>query len=442
MKKEENGFEEKTGMVTSEIHVLKKEGRGSTSLLLVVGVVMRVLCFLYTRSFLEKRPELTSPLVSYRRLQDGVAMFKNDISPYEGDLFHYQPLLLRVFSLIDVSDSTLFTIFTALDCITATLLSISAGYYAKESGSDRPEYISTLVLKCYLWNPVTIACSAVLSISVLHNVLIAVLVYFFCSDSAPKIQETEVSFRCFLNGFLLPCVAVISVCTSVAIYPVIIIASALLRFTSARERMLALSGLTVGVATMVFLNWLLNDMNWNFLEDTYGFILRADDLTPNVGLFWYFFIQVFEHFRTFYLAIFQINLLVYVVPLLLSLRKDAHLHLVISLLLVAVFSSYPTLNDASTYLALLPMFEKYKKHLRYTLVTGCTIVTCVVLMPVMWHMWIIVGSGNANFYFAVTLIYNVAQIYLMIDLMFAYFRNEADGATASMITPKTNFVLH
>ncbi|VDO22151.1 unnamed protein product [Haemonchus placei] len=153
-------------------------------------------------------------------------------------------------------------------------------------------------------------------------------------------------------------------------------------------------------------------MNWDFIDDTYGFILRVDDLTPNVGLVWYFFTQVFEHFRTFYLMVFQINLLVYVIPLLLGLRKDAHLHFVISLLLVAVFSSYPTLNDASVYMALLPMLEKYRKYPRYTLTVAGTIVTCVILMPVMWHMWIVAGSGNANFYFAVTLIYNVAQVRL------------------------------
>ncbi|KJH51695.1 GPI transamidase subunit PIG-U [Dictyocaulus viviparus] len=211
------------------------------------------------------------------------------------------------------------------------------------------------------------------------------------------------------RGLLLPCVLVLSLCISLSIYPVIIAASVLLRFSSLHQRIFTLFCLTSGFVAMLIFNWFLNNMNWNFLDDTYGFILRVDDLTPNVGLFWYFFTQVFEHFRVFYLVVFQINLLVYVVPLLLSLRKDAYLHLVISLLLMAVFSSYPTLNDASTYLALLPMLDKYWKYPRYTLVVSCTIVTCVVLMPVMWHIWIVVGSGNANFYFAVTLIYNIAQ---------------------------------
>ncbi|KIH56523.1 GPI transamidase subunit PIG-U [Ancylostoma duodenale] len=346
----------------------------------MIGVAMRVLCFIYARPFLMKRAELTSPLVSYRRLKDGVAMYKDGVSPYEGDLFHFQPFLLRLFSLVNVSEEVMFALFVAVECLTAMLLSISAGRYASENGSSHAEHIAQMVLKCYLLNPITAACSAVLSISVLHNFIAAAIVYFFSI------------------GLLFPCVALLSVSASLSLYPVVILASVLLRFPSLQERLQAVGGLAVGFTLMVLLNWLLNGMNWSFIEDTYGFILKVDDLTPNVGLVWYFFTQVFEHFRAFYLAVFQINLLVYVVPLLLNPR--------------------------------------------YTLVVGGAIVTCIVLMPVMWHMWIVAGSGNANFYFAVTLIYNVAQIYLMIDLMFAYFRREADEISASLVTPKTNFVLH
>lgn len=48
--------------------------------------------------------------------------------------------------------------------------------------------------------------------------------------------------------------------------------------------------------------------------------LDVRDLTPNVGIFWYFFIEVFDHFRPFFLWVFQINILVYLVPLSLTLR--------------------------------------------------------------------------------------------------------------------------
>ena len=31
------------------------------------------------------------------------------------------------------------------------------------------------------------------------------------------------------------------------------------------------------------------------------------DLTPNVGLSWYFFTEMFDHFRTFFTGIFQVG---------------------------------------------------------------------------------------------------------------------------------------
>ncbi|XGW24769.1 hypothetical protein V3C99_006324 [Haemonchus contortus] len=391
---------------------------------LVIGITLRVLCYIYMQPFLLKRAELTSPQVSYRRLQDGIAMYRDEISPYQGDLFHFQPLLLRLFSFVDLSEKTTFAMYVLFDSLTALLLSVSARLYAEENGSADSQHVLRTVFKCYFLNPIPVASVAVLSLSVIHNLIIAGIVYFFCS------------------GLIVPCIMLLCVSASLSIYPIIIVAPILIRFPYLQERLLTIGGLLLGFVIMLITSWVSNHMNWDFIDDTYGFILRVDDLTPNVGLVWYFFTQVFEHFRTFYLMVFQINLLVYVIPLLLGLRKDAHLHLVISLLLVAVFSSYPTLNDASVYMALLPMLEKYRKYPRYTLTVAGTIVTCVILMPVMWHMWIVAGSGNANFYFAVTLIYNVAQVYIMIDLMFAYFRKEVGEISASLFTSKTNFILH
>lgn len=43
--------------------------------------------------------------------------------------------------------------------------------------------------------------------------------------------------------------------------------------------------------------------------------LTVPDLTPNIGLFWYFFTEAFEHFRIFFLCVFQINAFIYVLPL-------------------------------------------------------------------------------------------------------------------------------
>lgn len=39
--------------------------------------------------------------------------------------------------------------------------------------------------------------------------------------------------------------------------------------------------------------------------------LQLTDLSPNVGLWWYFFIEMFDHFRPFFLAIFSVCFISY-----------------------------------------------------------------------------------------------------------------------------------
>lgn len=36
--------------------------------------------------------------------------------------------------------------------------------------------------------------------------------------------------------------------------------------------------------------------------------LTVPDLTPNVGLWWYFFTEMFDHFRNFFLMVFTVGL--------------------------------------------------------------------------------------------------------------------------------------
>lgn len=48
--------------------------------------------------------------------------------------------------------------------------------------------------------------------------------------------------------------------------------------------------------------------------------LSVPDLTPNIGLFWYFFAEMFEHFRFFFICVFQINIFLYTIPLSIKLK--------------------------------------------------------------------------------------------------------------------------
>ena len=61
--------------------------------------------------------------------------------------------------------------------------------------------------------------------------------------------------------------------------------------------------------------------------------------------------------------------------------------------------TYPTLHIP------LPPLD-----LRYTLVVVCMFLIASILCPVLWYLWIHAGSANANFFFAITLTYALAQV--------------------------------
>ncbi len=48
--------------------------------------------------------------------------------------------------------------------------------------------------------------------------------------------------------------------------------------------------------------------------------LFIPDLTPNIGLYWYFFIEMFEQFRSLFLFVFQMLAFAFVGPICIKFR--------------------------------------------------------------------------------------------------------------------------
>jgi len=46
------------------------------------------------------------------------------------------------------------------------------------------------------------------------------------------------------------------------------------------------------------------------------------------------------------------------------------------------------------------------------------------LAPTFWYLWINQGSGNANFYYAITLVFTLAQSMLLIDAYYSTLKAE------------------
>ena len=64
--------------------------------------------------------------------------------------------------------------------------------------------------------------------------------------------------------------------------------------------------------------------------------------------------------------------------------------------------------------------------LRFSLVVISMAVVSSIVGPILWHLWIHSGSANANFYFSMTLVYNLAQIFLITDVIYAFVAHQYD----------------
>lgn len=111
------------------------------------------------------------------------------------------------------------------------------------------------------------------------------------------------------------------------------------------------------IAWFLYISYLLTGGSWEFLSSTYGVHLLLPDLTPNVGLWWYFFIEMFDSFREFFLGVFWLHLASYVGGLCIRLRRQPLFVITTLLGIFAIFKPYPSISDTSLYFGLLPIYR-------------------------------------------------------------------------------------
>lgn len=167
--------------------------------------------------------------------------------------------------------------------------------------------------------------------------------------------------------------------------------------------------------------------SWSFLDSVYMTPLTLPDLTPNPGLWWYFFIEMFDAFREFFLGVFWLHMLSYSIPLCFRLRKQPLAAVVIMMGIVAVFQPYANVGDVGTWLSSLCLlghvFDLCSTH-RYTFPALAALLYATLLGPAFHHLWIYAGSGNANFFYAITLVWSLAILILLTDAVYAVLRDE------------------
>eukprot|EP01135_Chromosphaera_perkinsii_P005518 Nk52_evm67s352 gene=Nk52_evmTU67s352 len=413
---------------------------------LCVAAALRIWLFnVGLHPLVAERIEVSTPLTSLKALQEGEFLYSEGLDPYSSDVVH-QPALV-IYALhkfkemvgaekeLPFSITPLMCLFIVVDILTALTLrkvvdmahKSEVKYYEKYPTKDIPQ---NLILKyspglqnaaalLFLLNPFSVIICCAMSLHTVYNLVVFLALFFALANSA------------FLSTFFLGLAAYLQLYPVILVFPIagLIHRNQHNTTTSARSRSFILlrcicfTSLWFGL--LCIFSYAVSH-SLACITSVYGFIILIPDLTPNVGLFWYYFIEIFEQFRLFFLYVFQFNFMIYI-PLLSFRLRDYPMALAICLLmLISILKTYPSIGDSVTYIALLPCLAHLFQYMKNMYLVANVFIYCSFLAPVFWYQWIYAGSGNANFYYAITLVYAAAQLLMLVDTLQSLLRYKYD----------------
>ncbi|PRT53388.1 GPI transamidase component GAB1 [Wickerhamiella sorbophila] len=378
--------------------------------MLLVGVILRIgLAALFPSlpQFLSAQVELSTPVSSFSRLQEGVYLYKHLSSPYQGNVFFQSPLLLSLFSVLPVQNSFYVSVFYALvDGWTAYNLAKIAK--ARPITSFSPNTIALL----YLMNPFSMLGGLARSTLIFTNWAIVASV------------QAAIAARPIKSVVLIALASCLSLYPLYLVLPIFSLCLQNSYRYSFRSMVLALIGSIGAFSALGYLPL----QSWNFLDKQYLTSLLFRDLSqPNLGVWWYYFIEMFAPFRPFFVGVFQLFLGSF--PVGLTIRFPHEPLFVISAVvgLLAIFKPYPEVADIGLFLTLLALNKRVVGLMRYRLVVILGLLYVSALAPTFYNLWVYRGSGNANFFYAITLVYTLTVALALSDAIWAAVRLDYDG---------------
>ncbi len=71
--------------------------------------------------------------------------------------------------------------------------------------------------------------------------------------------------------------------------------------------------------------------------------------------------------------------------------------------------------------------------MRYSFFAAAALLYATFLGPAFYYLWIYAGSGNANFFYAITLVWSLGLIVIVADTLYAVLRDEWEVERPDMI---------
>lgn len=383
------------------------------------------------------------------------------MSPYAGSMYHGSPLLLSILGPLTITRGEgqparfyCSLLFVIVDFITSMLIRatgqklmstchqslqfLNLSKLVEASGNVDTGNFASLV---FLWNPLTIVTCMGSTTTPIDNLMAVLTIYGACSRLAPLAAFGWV------------------IATHLSLYPAILIVPVVLLLGYGpdappsklfRQKKNNASGSSPSSHTLnqssqtgiqiYYFSWrlVLQFMLWasiwscyvlflsiislkglgslsEMFKKTHGFILTVGDLSPNIGVLWYFFAEVFDFFRNFFLIVFHMNILYMLLPLAIRLKHRPCFLAFVYLAISSMLKSYPSVGDSALYLGLLGLFANELAGMQFSSFLFSGYIGVSLLGPVMHNLWIWRGTGNANFYFATGIAYACLQTVLVVE---------------------------
>eukprot|EP00127_Corallochytrium_limacisporum_P002517 Clim_evm74s128 gene=Clim_evmTU74s128 len=384
------------------------------------------------REIFHDRPEVITPLNDIDGLLEGVWLKSNGLKVYGGSVVRQPPTVLYAFESMAIQLDDLSQAWILADVACGLVLGLVAQQFLQlgwlrdqQSKKDARLHkhcpdevlisapdVRYIVSGLYMLNPYTIAACSALSLSVWTNLFIA-LSMFFAVYSQPV-----------LAGGVLAVAAHMDIHNVLLLAP-LVIACGTYTAKSSIGFAACVGSFVIGLYTLLVMS---SDIvqGWSFVDPVYGNSLQYEDPRPNTGLWWYVTIEVFALYRPFFIRTFQLMACVHVIPLCVRFQEDPMFAMTVLLGANALLKPYVSVSDAALYLPLVAMHPHVLRYCSTLFIGLAAVVFASLLAPIMWYIWIFSGSGNANFYYAITLLYNLGHVVILGDLARSFLRREYD----------------
>lgn len=415
-----------------------------------LGALLRValpVCIPSITESLSNTVEISTPITSFQAIKEAFYYLDHGIDLYDGGIVHHPPLLVVLLSMINdyvpaaLTQLAFGVIYTAIDLwITHRLILLNRWYNAREkenyeavrgaskshnNGKKDESKSHDTELKHRSFDGVA---DYMIASVFLFNPLLLLTTLSFSTISFTFLFVIEAVSQIALNRNYARAVIALALATYLSWNPVFLIVPLLALghsenvVASLAELYAQGTGIFITLCGLLLLTSFALTASFGFVEQCYGTIIFFLKIVPNVGLWWYLFTEMFSFFTPFYLGVFNLYSAIFIIPISVRLFRrgglgDPFLAYWLSYLWLSFTKSYPGIADLGLMLSILPIFYNTAlPHCKFLVITALTLVVCLVLSPIFYHCWIVLGNGNSNFFYSMNLVWGAVHVLIFMDL--------------------------